>query len=340
MRALVYHGPHDLRVEERPEPKLGPHDVRIAIAACGICGSELHAVLEAQERRRPGIVMGHEMAGTVVETGADVTRCRAGDRVAVQPLTHCGHCALCEAGRPNACENRTLYGMTPGMPGGFAERTVVTDDRLFPIPDDVPFELAILGEPLAVALHAIGRGPAERPRSVAVLGAGTIGLMTVVGLSTLEPEGVFAIDKIPWKLDLASQLGAVPLLAGRDDVAAAVREATGGRGVDWAIEAVGVEQTVGLSLELTRIGGHVTWIGNVEPTVRISLHGVVQAEKTVMGSYGYTDDDFRRGLELAAAGRVPLEWIAERRVTFDTAPADFEALATGRWSCVKAVLTP
>ena len=361
MRALVYHGPHDLRVEERPEPELGPRDVRIAVEACGVCGSELHAILEAQERRKPGIVMGHEMAGVVAETGADVSACKVGDRVAVQPLTHCGECALCRAGRPNACERRTLYGMTWGMPGGFAERTVVTDDRVFPILDGVPFELAILGEPLAVGLHAIGRGPgASRvaqapspvatqpgaavphagPRSVAVIGCGTIGLMTQVGLSTLELETVFAIDKVPWKLDLAKQLGATTLLGGRDDVAAAVRDATQGRGVDWAIEAVGVEETVGLSLALTRVGGHVTWIGNAEPTVSISLHSVVQAEKTVMGSYGYTDGDFRQGLELVAAGRVPAEWIAARRITLDTAPADLEELAAGRWPCVKAVLTP
>ena len=340
MRALVYHGPHDLRVEERDEPELGPRDVRIAVKACGVCGSELHAVLEAQERRRPGIVMGHEMAGEIVEVGSEVTQVQTGDRVAVQPLTHCGKCALCEAGRENACENRTLYGMTWGMPGGFAERTVVTDDRCFPIPGGVPWELAILGEPLAVALHAIGRGPSEPPQTVAVIGCGPIGLAVVVGLSTLGVEQVFAIDKVAWKLDLAGQLGATTLLAGEDDILAAVREATQGRGVEWVVEACGVSETVALSLELARVGGHATWIGNAEPTVTISLHAVVQAEKTVMGSYGYTDADFRRGLDLVAQGRVPAAWLADRRITFDTAPADLEALAAGQWPCIKAVFVP
>ena len=340
MRALVYHGPHDLRVEERAEPDLGPRDVRIAVKACGVCGSELHAVVEAQERRRPGIIMGHEFAGVVVETGSEVATCQVGDRVAVQPLTHCGECELCRAGRPNACENRTLYGMTWGMPGAFAERAVVTEDRCFAIPDGVPFDLATLGEPLAVGLHAIGRGPTDAPRTVAVLGCGTIGLMTLVGLSALALDQVFAIDKVAWKLDLARQLGATTLLAGEDDIPGAVRDATQGRGVDWAIEACGVAETVDLSLALTRVGGHVTWIGNAEPRVEISLHAVVQAEKTVMGSYGYTDDDFRRGLGLVAQGLVPAHWIAERRITLDTAPKDFEELAAGRWQCVKAVVTP
>jgi threonine dehydrogenase-like Zn-dependent dehydrogenase len=110
--------------------------------------------------------------------------------------------------------------------------------------------------------------------------------------------------------------------------------------VDWAIEACGVSETVAQSLELARVGGHVTWIGNAEPTVTISLHAVVQAEKTVMGSYGYTDADFRRGLALVAEGLVPSTWLAGRRITFDTAPADFEALATGRWPCIKAVFVP
>ena len=95
-----------------------------------------------------------------------------------------------------------------------------------------------------------------------------------------------------------------------------------------------------LSLALTRVGGHATWIGNAEPRVEISLHAVVQAERTVMGSYGYTDTDFRRGLDLAAAGRVPADWVAERRITLDSAPADFDALAAGQWPCIKAVFAP
>lgn len=380
MKALVYHGPRNLSVEERPDPPLGPHDVRLAVKACGICGSELHAILEAQERRRPGIVMGHEFAGEVIEVGPQVAACRVGDRVAVQPLTHCGRCDLCRGGRPNACPNRTLYGMTWGMPGGYAERAVVTEDRCFPIPpptplpsrermpasgrageggaadgsptlplplpereggqEAVPYELAILGEPLAVALHALGRGPATPAGAVAVVGAGTVGLLTLVALSTLKPERVFAADKVAWKLGLAKGLGAITLLAGRDDVRAAVRDATGGKGVDWAIEAVGIQETVGLALDLTRPAGHLTCIGNAEPHIGISLHAIVQGERTLMGSYGYTDDDFRRGLELVAQGLVPPSLIAERRVTLDSAPADLVALATGEWSCIKAVLVP
>lgn len=340
MKVLVYHGPRDLRVEDRPDPLLGPRDVRLAVKACGICGSELHAVLEAQERRRPGIVMGHEFAGEVIEVGPQVAACRVGDRIAVQPMTYCGGCGLCRAGRPNACPSRTLYGMTWGMPGGYAERAVVTEDRCFPIADGVPYELAILGEPLAVALHALGRGPSTPPRTVAVIGSGTVGLLTLVALSTLRPERVFAADKVAWKLDLAATLGAAPLLAGRDDARAAIREATGGTGVDWAIEAVGVEETVALALDLTRPAGHLTCIGNAEPHIGISLHAIVQGERTLMGSYGYTDADFRRGLELVAAGLVPPSLLAERRVTLDSAPADLVALATGEWSCIKAVLTP
>jgi L-iditol 2-dehydrogenase len=340
VKALVYYGPRDLRVEDRPDPAIGPRDVRLAVKACGICGSELHAVLEAQERRKPGIVMGHEFAGEVIETGPEVTACRVGDRIAVQPLTHCGACDLCRAGRPNACPNRTLYGMTWGMPGGYAERSVVTEDRCFHIAEGVPYDLAILGEPLAVALHALGRGPATPSRSVAVIGSGTIGLLTLVALPTLAPERVFATDKVAWKLDLAKALGATALLAGRDDVRAAVREATAGKGVDWAIEAVGVEATVALALDLTRPAGHLTLIGNAEAHVEISLHSIVQGERTLMGSYGYTDSDFRRGLELVAEGRVPASLLAERRVTLDSAPADLVALATGEWSCIKAVLVP
>ena len=340
MKALVYYGPRDLRTEELPEAPLGPSEVRIEVRACGICGSDLHAVLQATPRRRPGTVMGHEFAGIVVETGQDVTSARAGDRVAVQPLTHCGACPLCQAGRQNACENRTLYGMTEGMPGGYAERVVVADDRLFPLPDAVPFEMAALAEPLSVGLHATGRGPADAPRSVAVVGCGTIGLMTLVALSTLGLESITVVDKVESKLALARSLGATTLLAGRDDVRAAVAEATDGRGVDWAIEAVGLSETARQAVELARTGGHVTWIGNAEPVAEVPMQNVVVGEKTIAGSYGYTDADFRRALGLVAEGRVPADWIAERRVSLASAPADFGALATGEWACIKAVLIP
>jgi len=340
LKALVYYSPRDLRVEERPDPALGPKDVRVAVKACGICGSDLHAVLRATPRRTAGIVMGHEIAGVVVETAAGVSACSAGDRVAIQPLTHCGKCPLCRSGRTNACERRTLYGMTPGMPGGYAERIVVTEDRIVPLPESVPFELATLAEPLAVGLHALGRGPGEPPKTVAVIGCGTIGLMTLVALSTLKPETVFVIDKLPSKLEYAKPLGATTLVAGLDDFRATVCEGTQGRGVDWAIEAVGVSETAAQSVELTRTGGHVTWIGNAQPLVEIDMQSVVVGEKTLAGSYGYTDDDFRRAIDLVAEGRVAAHWIAERHVTLESAPADFEALATGEWSCVKAVLMP
>jgi len=340
MKALVYHGPHDLRVEERPDVALGPTDVRVSVGACGVCGSDLHAVLKATPRRTPGIVMGHEIAGTVSEVGPQVTGWRAGDRVAIQPLTHCGTCPLCRAGRSNVCERRTLYGMTPGMPGGYAERIVVTEDRLHRIGDAVSFEMATLGEPLGVGLHAVGRGPSEAPRTVAIIGCGTIGLMTLVALSTLQLDCVFVLDKVESKLELARALGARPLLVGRDDEAAAIHDATEGRGVDWAIEAVGISETASQAVELTRIGGHVTWIGNAQPLAEINMQSVVVGERTIAGSYGYTDAEFARALDLVAAGRVPSDWIAARRVTLESAPADFEALASGQWPCVKAALVP
>jgi threonine dehydrogenase-like Zn-dependent dehydrogenase len=340
MRALVYYGPFDLRVEERPDVELGPRDVRVDVKASGICGSDLHAVLAATPRRRAGTVMGHEVAGVVAEIGADVERCAVGDRLAIQPLTHCGECLLCRSGRTNACENRTLYGMTDGMPGGYAERIVVTEDRVYPIADEASFELATLAEPLAVGLHAIGRGPATPARSVAVIGCGTIGLMTLVALSTLELDALFVVDTVEAKLARAEPFGARTLVAGRDDVGAAVREATDGRGVDWAIEAVGVSAAAAQAVELACTGGHVTWIGNAEPIAEVGMQDIVVGEKTVAGSYGYVDAEVVRALELVAEGRVPSDWLSERRVTLDTAPEDFVALARGEWPCVKAVLTP
>lgn len=337
MKALVYHGPRELTVEELPEPPLGPHEVRIAVRACGICGSDLHAVLKATPRRQPGIVMGHEFAGEVVEVGSEVRRCEVGDRAAVQPLTCCGRCEFCRSGRTNLCPGRRLYGMTPGMAGGYAERAVVAEDRLFSLPEQVSWEMAAVAEPLAVAVHAVSRGPEGPPGSLAVIGCGTIGMFTLAALPEPKPERLVAIDLVDWKLALAEELGAVVFRADGPGLAEAVTEATDG-GADWVVEAVGLGETAALAIRLARPGGRLTWIGNAEPAGEIPFQNVVVEEKTIAGSYGYTDADFARALELIASGRVPRHWLGERPVTLATAPADFIALAEGRTRALKSLL--
>ena len=337
MKALVYHGARDLRVEEFPDPRPGPNEVAITVRACGICGSDLHAVLKPTPRRQPGIVMGHEFVGEVVELGPGARRWKVGDRVAAQPLTFCGRCEFCRSGNTNLCPERKLYGMTPGMPGGYAERVVVAEDRLFELPEGVSWEMGAVAEPLAVAVHAVSRGPQRPARSVAVVGCGTIGMFTLAALAHRRPDLVVAIDLVDWKLALAEELGARAFRADQPGLEDAVRGLTGG-GADWVVEAVGLAETAALAIRLARPGGHVTWIGNAEPSGEIPFQNVVVAEKTVAGSYGYTDGDFGRALDLLAEGRVPRHWLSDQPVGLDAAPEEFIALAEGRTHALKSLL--
>ena len=323
-----------------PVPTPGPRDVLVRVLKTGICGTDRH-IYEwdawASGRIKPPLVAGHEFVGIVEDTGVGVRWVQPGDRVSGEGHIGCGHCYACRTGQSHICDSVDILGVD--VQGCFAPYVSLPESNIWKVDPAICDDQACLFDPFGNAMHTVMAQPISG-KQVLVLGCGPIGLAVVVGLSTLGVEQVFAIDKVAWKLDLAGQLGATTFLAGEDDILAAVREATQGRGVDWVVEACGVSETVALSLELARVGGHATWIGNAEPTVSISLHAVVQAEKTVMGSYGYTDADFRRGLDLVAAGLVPADWIADRPITFDTAPADFEALATGRWRCIKAVVVP
>jgi L-iditol 2-dehydrogenase len=319
-------------------PAAGADDVIVAVQAAGVCGSDVHGFTGRTGRRTPGIVMGHEFTGIITSTGTNVKHYAAGDRVVVQPLTTCGTCPMCRAGQPNICFNRTLIGMHTH--GAYAEAVRVPQGQLYRLPDNVGWEQGALVEPLSVALHAVNRTPISLMDTVVVVGAGTIGLLAILAARMKGAGRIIVTDLSPHRLELAQTLGAdiTVNIAERDPIAA-VKEVTEGTGADAAIEAVGISATVQQALAVTRIGGHITWIGNSAPEVTLNMQDVVTREITIGGTYGF-NQEFRLAIEALRLGRIDVAPLIERVAPLDDGPQLVNDLAAGTLDAAKVILKP
>ncbi|RFS84488.1 2,3-butanediol dehydrogenase [Actinomadura spongiicola] len=288
MRAAVWHGARDVRVEDVPSRDPGPGEVTITVAYCGICGSDLHEYADGphaipvgtphpESGRAAPLTLGHEFSGTVTAVGPDVTGFAPGDRVAVEPHYRCGHCARCLAGEYNLCDHFGFAGLMGD--GGLAERAVVPAYMLHKLPDGVSLKQAAVFEPAAVALHGVRRSGLRDGETVAVVGLGPIGLL-VVQLAVRYGAGrVIACDPSPSRRDLAERLGATETVdAGELPVGVA----------DLTFEAVGTERTLNDCLAATRRGGRVVLLG-LGGTFSVDAFALVNNEQSIIASVGYRD---------------------------------------------------
>lgn len=326
MQVLMLTAIRELQILDVPEPRVvRPRDVLVQVRASGICGSDLHGYTGQSGRRTPPLIMGHEAAGEVAEVGSAVHRFHPGDHVAIQPWTYCGVCPACMDGKHLWCPERRLMGMT--APGAFAEYLVCPAVNLFPIPDAVSFEHAALTEPVAVALHAVGRASFKPYETAAIIGAGTIGLLVLAVSRLMGLRRLIVIDLDEDRLGMARNLGAdVTINPSIGDVVESTRAAVDSEGVDHVFEVVGVPATFQSSVELARRGGEVTWIGNNERYAEIDVQSVVTREINIRPSYAFTLAEFGRALTLLAGGCIPADRLITRQAGLDEGPGLFEEL--------------
>lgn len=338
MRALVFVGPGEMAVEERPDRRPGRGEVLVAVRASGICGSDVHGYLGLTGRRQPGTVMGHEVAGDVLEVGDGVDGLAAGDRVALQSILSCGHCDPCRRGQPNVCDNRQGLGMQ--FDGGYAERMVVPAALAVRLPDEIAYDVAAVVEPLAVALHAVAITPIEPSDRVVIVGAGAIGLLTLLVLRHRGVAWVAISDRSAHRLAMARKLGAdLTVDVALVDPVETILAETEGHGADVVFEAVGISATVAQSIAVARSGGQVTWIGNSAPTVDLPMQAMVTRELVLRGSYTFVDE-FDQAIELLATGAIDVRPLIELTAPLDDAPDLFRRLGDGTLDAVKVVLVP
>ncbi len=339
MRALVYQGPMTMTVEQVPDPAPGPGQVIVRVQAVGICGSDVHGFIGKTGRRKPPMIMGHEATGVVAQVGTDVTRFRPGDRVVINPILACGVCRNCRAGRPNICLDRHALGVD--LPGAYADYVQVAERMLYPMPDGLSSEAGGLVEPLAVALHAVNLTPLRLMDTVVIVGAGTIGLLTLMAARLAGAGTVIVTDKSTHRLDVARRFGAdVTINVEQEQPLPIVQSLTGGAGADAVIEAVGFSATVQQALALVRPGGHVTWIGNSQPMIEMNMQSVVTREVTVQGAYAF-HAEFPQSIAAIASGRLnPVPLIEETVNTLEETLTIIRDLAEGKKDPVKVVFKP
>jgi L-iditol 2-dehydrogenase len=343
MQALQLTEYRKLELVSMDRPALGSTDVLVQVAACGICGSDVHGYDGSSGRRIPPIVMGHEAAGTVVEVGNAVNRVRVGDRVTFDSTISCGQCDACCAGQVNLCTNRRVLGVSCDEyrhHGAFAEFVAVPQNILYPIPSQLAFEHAALIEPVSVALHAVDLLQIKRGERAVVVGSGMIGLLVIQALRVAGCSEVIALDVDAGRLQLAAELGATDTInSNQTDPVAAVIETTRGRGADVAAEVVGNAAALHTAIRSVARGGRVALVGNVTPEVPLPLQLVVSRELTLLGSCA-SAGEYPRAIELVASGQIRVGPLISALAPLTQGPQWFDRLYAREPGLMKVVLQP
>jgi L-iditol 2-dehydrogenase len=344
MKALLLTDYRHLELADLPRPEIGANDVLVRVAACGICGSDVHGYDGSTGRRIPPLVMGHEAAGVVEAIGAAVTRFKPGDRVTFDSTIYCGACDYCRAGRNNLCDRREVLGVSCGdyrRYGAFAEFVAVPERIMYALPEAVPLEHAALIEAVSVAVHAVSLAPLAPDDDVIVVGAGMIGLLVIQALRNADCGRVLAVDIDDNRLALAKRLGAsLTFNAAKGDAVEQILAATGGRGTAAAaLEVVGTTATIDTAVRGVRKGGSVTLVGNLTPKAEIPLQMVVNRELVLRGSCA-SNGEYPECIDLLARGAIDVRPLISACIPLDEAPAWFERLYGREPGLMKVVVQP
>jgi L-iditol 2-dehydrogenase len=342
MKALLLSKYRCLEIADLPEPATGPGEVQVRVAACGICGSDVHGYDGSSGRRIPPIVMGHEAAGRIAALGENVTGLAKGDRVTFDSTVYCGACPHCQQGNMNLCDHRQVLGVSCGdyrRAGAFAEYVVVPARIVHRLPDQLSFNEAAMLEAVAVALHAVAVTQMPPNSTALVIGAGMIGLLILQALRAAGCSRVFVADIDDSRLKMAKELGATEILSSKTDLVPQVMKLTDGTGVDVALEAVGRTETVTSAIDCVRKGGTVTLVGNISPQVTLPLQKVVSRQIRLQGSCA-SSGEYPKAIELLASGPIKVKPLITAVAPLDEGPAWFERLHAGEKNLLKVVLTP
>jgi L-iditol 2-dehydrogenase len=340
MRVAVYHSNKDLRIEEMDVPAIGPGEVLMRIEASGICGSD---VMEWYRAHKVPLVLGHEIAGEIVEIGEGVERFQAGDRVSVTHHVPCMTCHYCRSGHHTVCDTLRT---TNFEPGGFAEFVRVpainVERGTFLLPDTVSYEEGSFIEPAACVIRGQQQARFFPGCSVLVIGSGISGLLHIMVAAALGAGRIVATDVIESRLELARKLGAEETIFAEDDVPARFREMNDGGGADIVILCAGATQAVDQALQAVSRMGSVLFFATTRPDVKVPLavnEFFWRNEVTLTSSYAGSPADCETALELIRAGRLPVTETITHRLPLDEIEHGFDLVVNPRDS-IKVIIEP
>jgi propanol-preferring alcohol dehydrogenase len=306
-----------LAQQEIEIPSLGARDVLIRIRAAGICHSDAHYRAGLSPVKNLPITLGHEVAGTVEQIGHAVRNFQPGDRVCVHYLVTCGACAFCRAGNEQFCPTAEMIGKH--RDGGYAEFVGLPERSVFRLPDEIPFEQgAILMCSSATSWHALNKARLQAGETVAVFGCGGLGVSAIQLARHLGAVRIFAIDINPGKLELAARLGAIPVNSNAGDPVEQLRELTGGRGVDVALELIGLPSTMHQAVQSLAIMGRAALVGLTADYLRIAPYAeLINKEAEIIGVSDHLASEIPELLELAGTGKLDLSGGIIRTISLD-----------------------
>jgi len=342
LKALLYTAPYTLEYTDWPEPQAGDDDILVRVKACGICGSDVAGHTGKTGRRLPPLIMGHEAAGVVERAGKNVTGFAAGDRICFDSTVYCNQCPACKKGMYNRCVKRQVLGVSvPEFKrhGAFAEFVAVPHWICAKLPDRMSFVQACLLEPASIGTHAANRPPISRGDTAVVLGAGTIGLF-ILQAARLRGAKVIACDINDFRLGLAKQVGADACInSAKVSLNDEIQKRTDGRGADVTFEAVGFGETFRQAISITKTGGAIVAVGNLQKETEFNLQELVSRELAFIGSYA-SAGEFRTCIDLIATGKINVGPLISEVLPLQEGPAAFKRLLEGKENLLKIVLEP
>ena len=342
MKALLLSSYRHLELADLPIPKPGPDEVLIRVAACGICGSDVHGYDGSSGRRIPPLVMGHEAAGTIESLGSGVKNFAPDDRVTFDSTVYCGECSNCRRGDINLCDRRQVLGVSCGdysRAGAFAEFVAVPARILHRLPENLPFAEAAMLEAVAVAIHAVNLAEISSNTTALVVGAGTIGILTLQALRAAGCARVFVTDVDADRLEVARQLGANEIFLSDESLNKQILQLTDNQGVGIALEAVGRNETVAAAIASVRKGGGVVLIGNITPSVNLPLQKVVSRQIRLQGSCA-SAGEYPQAIRWMASGAIRVKPLITAVAPLEEGASWFERLYAREPNLLKVVLTP
>lgn len=344
MKAALLTGIRKIEIGDVPEPELGREsDVLIRVGAVGVCGSDVHYYAEGrigdQVVRYP-FVVGHECAGTVEKAGPSARRLRPGDRVVVDPAVVCGACDQCRAGRPNTCRHLLYLGAPGQLSGVLCERLVMPEDNCYGLPPEMSLEEGALVEPLSIGLHGLKMAGEPAPETIAVLGAGPIGLSVLLAARAFGIGAVYVTDRIDHRVEIARQAGASWAgNPGREDIVARIMGFTPG-GLDAVFECCGDPSALAQSVDLLRPGGRLLIIGIPSgDQISFNAHTLRRKELSI---HHVRRQRFcvREAIDLVRNGRVDVRFMVTHRFALEDARPAFELAAGYHDGVLRAMVCP
>jgi (R,R)-butanediol dehydrogenase/meso-butanediol dehydrogenase/diacetyl reductase len=326
MKAAVWYNKRDIRIEDIPTPSPGPGQVKVKVRTCGICGSDLHEYREGPfiipsrphpltNRQGGPVILGHEFSGEVVEVGEGVSRFAPGDRVVVNPLLYCGECPYCKRGHYIMCTKLGTIGFAAD--GAFAEYGVFNEYSLLRLPDSVTDEMGAFVEPLAVAVHAVKRSRMEIGASVAVVGAGPIGLLVLQACLAAGAGQVLVVEPMLARREMALETGASAVFDPTEtDAGKEIGRLTDGLRADFAFDCVGSQPSFDTAVKVTGRRAVICVVGLALKPIEVPFMRLWGHEKEITFSSGY-EDEFPAAISFLADKRVQVEKLISERIELD-----------------------